>query len=179
MLWRPRGRSEWGDILTPPGVHDSTRLTLPTLSQHKPPPTWGARVSPVRRPAPQTPEASGVSRQSPVLQIWASWKKKKSGLQRVWSGLRAEKRETSLGSYCAWGLGTGRGLLWFESSTSAKGGNRRLSYLLVGVWSTMGRGRVRFKSYQYTHWGNQNWKRHVYPNVHRSTVYNSQDMEAT
>ena len=31
----------------------------------------------------------------------------------------------------------------------------------------------------HTHWGNQNWKRHVYPNVHRSTVYNSQDMEAT
>ena len=31
----------------------------------------------------------------------------------------------------------------------------------------------------HTHWGNQNWKRHMYPNVHRSTVYNSQDMEAT
>ena len=30
-----------------------------------------------------------------------------------------------------------------------------------------------------THQGNQNWKRHVYPNVHCSTVYNSQDMEAT
>ena len=29
----------------------------------------------------------------------------------------------------------------------------------------------------HTHWGNQNWKRHMYPNVHRSTVYNSQDME--
>ena len=29
------------------------------------------------------------------------------------------------------------------------------------------------------HQGNQIWKRHVYPNVHRSTVYNSQDMEAT
>ena len=28
-------------------------------------------------------------------------------------------------------------------------------------------------------WGNQNWKRHVYPNVHCSTVYNSQDMETT
>ena len=27
--------------------------------------------------------------------------------------------------------------------------------------------------------GNQNGKRHVYPNVHHSTVYNSQDMEAT
>ena len=31
----------------------------------------------------------------------------------------------------------------------------------------------------HTHWGNQNWKGHVYPNVHHSTVYNSQDMEAT
>ena len=27
--------------------------------------------------------------------------------------------------------------------------------------------------------GNQNWKRHMYPNVHHSTVYNSQDMETT
>ena len=26
---------------------------------------------------------------------------------------------------------------------------------------------------------NQIWKRHVHPNVHHSTVYNSQDMEAT
>ena len=31
----------------------------------------------------------------------------------------------------------------------------------------------------HTHQGNQNWKRHMYPNVHFSTVYNSQDMEAT
>ena len=30
-----------------------------------------------------------------------------------------------------------------------------------------------------THRGNQNWKRHVYLNVHCSTVYNSQDTEAT
>ena len=27
--------------------------------------------------------------------------------------------------------------------------------------------------------GNQNWKRYVYPNVHHSAVYNSQDTEAT
>jgi len=26
----------------------------------------------------------------------------------------------------------------------------------------------------HTHWGNQKGKRHVYPNVHRSTIYNSQ-----
>ena len=31
----------------------------------------------------------------------------------------------------------------------------------------------------HTHQGNQIWKRHVHPNVHHSTVYNSQDMEAT
>ena len=31
----------------------------------------------------------------------------------------------------------------------------------------------------HTHQGNQNGKKHVYPNVHRSTAYNSQDMEAT
>ena len=31
----------------------------------------------------------------------------------------------------------------------------------------------------HTHRGKQNWKRHMYPNVHHSTVYNSQDMEAT
>ena len=30
-----------------------------------------------------------------------------------------------------------------------------------------------------TQQGNQNWKRHVYPSVYRSSVYNSQDMEAT
>ena len=30
-----------------------------------------------------------------------------------------------------------------------------------------------------TQQGNQNWKRHVYPSVHCSTVYNSQDVEAT
>ena len=29
------------------------------------------------------------------------------------------------------------------------------------------------------HTEDQNWKRHMYPSVHRSTVYNSQDMEAT
>ena len=28
-------------------------------------------------------------------------------------------------------------------------------------------------------WGNHNWKRHMYPNVHCSTVYNSRGTEAT
>jgi len=38
---------------------------------------------------------------------------------------------------------------------------------------------VDFQDPHAIHWGNQKGKRHVYPNVHRSTVYNSQDMEAT
>ena len=34
-------------------------------------------------------------------------------------------------------------------------------------------------SHSWTHTqGNQNLKRHMYPNVHSSTVYNSQDVEA-
>ena len=37
----------------------------------------------------------------------------------------------------------------------------------------------QFSTAGHTHRGNQKGKRHVYPNVHRSTVYNSQDMEAT
>ena len=32
---------------------------------------------------------------------------------------------------------------------------------------------------EHTHWGNQKGKRHVYPTVHCSTIYNSQDMETT
>ena len=28
-------------------------------------------------------------------------------------------------------------------------------------------------------WGNHNWKGHMYPNIHRSNIDNSQDMEAT
>ena len=31
----------------------------------------------------------------------------------------------------------------------------------------------------HTHQGHQNGKKHVYPSVHHSTVYNSQNMEAT
>ena len=33
--------------------------------------------------------------------------------------------------------------------------------------------------YVHTHQWNQIWKRHVQPNVHRSTLFHSQDMEAT
>ena len=48
----------------------------------------------------------------------------------------------------------------------SKTGNR------TGIWP-------RNPTSGHTHRGNQNWKRYVYPNVHHSTVYSSQDMEAT
>ena len=35
--------------------------------------------------------------------------------------------------------------------------------------STMSNGITEIKS----HWRNHNWKRHMYPNVHCSTIYNS------
>ena len=31
----------------------------------------------------------------------------------------------------------------------------------------------------HTYWGKQNWKRHMYPNVHCNIVYNREDIEAT
>ena len=48
-------------------------------------------------------------------------------------------------------------------------------------WKTRNRTAIWLSSPTagHTHRGNQNWKRHMYPNVHHSTVYNSQDMEAT
>ena len=60
-------------------------------------------------------------------------------------------------------------------------------FLLQGIFPTHGLNPVllhcRQTLYPLSHQGipqgNQNWKRHVYPYVHRSTVYNSQDMEAT
>ena len=43
----------------------------------------------------------------------------------------------------------------------------QLSYPFVCWWTS--RLLPRPGCYKHTHWGNQNWKRHVYPNVHRST----------
>ena len=56
--------------------------------------------------------------------------------------------------------------LWRTLEIPSKTGNRTV------LWSSN-------PTAGHTHRGNQNWKRHVYPNVHRSSVYNSQDMEAT
>ena len=49
--------------------------------------------------------------------------------------------------------------------------------LVQPLWRTV--RRFSNPTSGHTHRGNQNKKRHMYPNVHRSTVYNSQNMETT
>ena len=49
---------------------------------------------------------------------------------------------------------------------------KKLEIELTVIWSSN-------PTAGHTHRGNQNWKRHMYPNAHHSTIYNSQDMEAT
>ena len=53
--------------------------------------------------------------------------------------------------------------------------------LVQPLWRTVWRNAIwpSNPTAGHTHRGNQNWKRHVYPNVHHSTIYISQDMEAT
>ena len=50
--------------------------------------------------------------------------------------------------------------LWRTVEIPLKIGNR------TAIWPSNPTGG-------HAHWGNQNWKRHVHPNVHCSTVYNS------
>ena len=54
-----------------------------------------------------------------------------------------------------------------------------LSRLDYGPECDLSWRRFREPTAGHTHRGNQNRKKHMYPNVHHSTVYNSQDMEAT
>ena len=111
MLWCPRGRREWGVILTPPGVRLSMRLQLTTLHQHTPTP--GCKGTPSE--AACTSDSRGrrgfraVPSADQVATGLGCLGKEKSGLQQVWKGLRAENRETSLGSYCGRGWGRGEG----------------------------------------------------------------------
>jgi len=92
--------------------------------------------------------------------------------QEYWSGVPLPspiKKSTNNKFYKEWRKGT---LLhcWWECK------------LIQPLWRTVGNRTPIWPSNptaRQTHWGNQNWKRHMYPSVHRSNVYNSQDMEPT
>ena len=62
------------------------------------------------------------------------------------------------------GMQTGTATMENSVEITLKTGNR------TAIWP-------RNPTAGHTHGGNQNRKRHMYPNVHCSTVYNSQDME--
>ena len=78
------------------------------------------------------------------------------------AGEGAEKRELSY----TMGMQTSTATIENSVEIPLKNGNR------TAIWSSN-------PTPGHTHRGNQNWKRYMYPNVHHSTVYNSQDTEAT
>ena len=66
-------------------------------------------------------------------------------------------------------------LVGMHTSTATKENNVEISYKTgnrTAIWPS-------HPISGHTQWGNQIWKRHMHPNVHHSTVYNSQDLEAT
>ena len=97
-----------------------------------------------------------------TISLRSEWLLSKS-LQTINAGEGAEKREPS---YCWWECKLVQSLWRTVWRCLKKTGNRN------PIWPSN-------PTAGHTHWGSQNWKRHVYPNVHHSTVYNSQDMEAT
>ena len=86
---------------------------------------------------------------------------KKSTSNECWGGCR--EKGTLL--HCWWGCKLVQPL-WRTVWRFLKTGNR------TAIWPSN-------PTAGHTHQGNQNWKRHMYLNVHWSTVYNCQDTEAT
>ena len=103
-------------------------------------------------------EKCGSKLQWGVTSHWSKWPSSKN-LEIIRAEKGVEKREPSynVGGHANW---------YNQYEDSLKTGNR------IAI-------RPSNPTSGHTHWGNQNCKRHMYPNVHRSTVYNSQDMETT
>ena len=68
---------------------------------------------------------------------------------------------------------------WWESKGTAIMQNSVEIHLKAGNRTVKSHCIPRNLTAGHTPWGNQNWKRHVHPSVHCSTVYNSQEIEAT
>ena len=96
-----------------------------------------------------------------IISCWSEWLLPKSLQNKCWRG-------------CG-----GKGILlhcWWECK------------LVQSLWRAMWRflknletelNKTSNPTAGHKHWGNQNWKRHVYPSAHCSIVYNSQGMEVT
>ena len=91
-----------------------------------------------------------------TILCWSEWLLSKS-LQTINAGEGVEKRENS---YIFGGNANCTATMENIVKIPLKTGNR------TAIQSSNPTAR-------HIHWGNQNWKRHAYPNVHNSTFYNS------
>ena len=96
-----------------------------------------------------------------IISHWSDWTQSKS-LPAINAGEGVEKRESLTL------LGMQTGAVTVENSVEIP--------LTTGTRTAI---QPSNPTAVYTCGGNQDWKRHMYPDVHCSTVYNSQDMEAT
>ena len=97
---------------------------------------------------------------------WSEWPSPNS-LQTINAREGVEKREPSctVGGHVNWYSHYGR---WYGDSLKKKTKTRNK----ITIWPSSPTTR-------HIPWGNKNWKRHMYPYVHWSTIYNSWNMEAT
>ena len=100
-----------------------------------------------------------------------------------------EKEMVTHSSILAWRIPWTEEPGGLQSMGSQRVGSERLHFTSLPLWRTVWRFLKNWKqnchmtqqsqqSAGHTHWGNQNQKRQVYPDVHCNTVCNSQDTEA-
>ena len=92
----------------------------------------------------------------------SEWQRSKS-LQAINAGEGVEKREPS---YTA-----GGDVNWYSHYGRLYGHSLKTRNKTT-IWPSN-------PTLRHILWGNRNWKRHMYPIVHYSTIYNSYNMEAT
>ena len=85
-------------------------------------------------------------------------------LQTINAGECVEKREHS----CT----DGGNVNWYSHYARQYGDSLKETRNKTTIWPSNSTAR-------HVPWGNQNWKRPMYPIVHCSTIYNSQDMDTT
>ena len=116
-------------------------------------------------PFSSCPQSLPASESFPMSQLFA-WGGQSIGVSALASVLPQYTQDWSPSEWTGWISLPSKGLSRVFSNTTVQ------KHQFFGIWPSN-------PTAGHTHRGNQNWKRHMYPNVHCSTVYNSQDMEAT
>ena len=124
--------------------------------------SYSLRPHELQHARPPCPSQCKSKPQWGVISHQSEWLPSKS-LQTINAGEGVEKREPS---YTAGGNANWYSDYGEQYGDSLKTGTRN------SIWPSSPIAR-------HIHQENQKWKRHMYTNVHWSTVYNSQDMEET